>query len=58
MEKKKDYYDVVTVVERVASNSTSAVGIDLSESPVRLQGMNRAAETGIPVATDKVMRIS
>jgi signal transduction histidine kinase/CheY-like chemotaxis protein len=58
LEKQKDSYDVVTMVERVAANSSSAEGIDLSESPVRLQGMNRAAETGVPVATDKVMRIS
>lgn len=58
LEKKKDSYDVVTIVERVAANSTSAAGIDLSESPVRLLGMDRAAETGVPVATDKVMRFT
>lgn len=58
LEINKDRYDVVVYAESLIPNSPNALGMDLSVSLQRYHAMNRAAELGRPVATDKVTRIS
>lgn len=55
---KRDSYDVVIFVESLMAVPTTAIGMDLSVSPERLEKMNKAAEMGVPIATDRVVRIS
>ncbi|MBX3019157.1 MAG: CHASE domain-containing protein [Bdellovibrionaceae bacterium] len=54
----KDDYDVVVYAESLVEQAGNALGMDLSTSLPRYEAMNRAATLGLPVATDKVTRIS
>lgn len=55
---KRDSYDVVVFVESLMAVPTTAIGMDLAVSPERLEKMNLAATLGVPIATDRVIRIS
>ncbi|MBL7545449.1 MAG: CHASE domain-containing protein [Bdellovibrionaceae bacterium] len=54
----KDTYDMVIYIEQIVDSATSAIGFDLSTSKTRADAMTKAADLGIPVATDRVLRIS
>lgn len=58
LREKKESYDIVYFVENLLDMSTSVRGMDLSVSPIRNEAMNRAARSGRPVATDRLIRLS
>lgn len=58
LNERKSFYDVVFYVENIAESTTSAIGMDLSTSDARHEAMTRAAELGLPVATERVRKIS
>ncbi len=52
---KKSELDLVVYVERIQPTSTTVVAMDLSESPARKAAMDKARDTGLPTATDRVV---
>lgn len=55
---KKPFYDIVIYVKSLVGAPRTAVGMDLSFEPIRIESMRRAALTGDPVASDKVNPIT
>lgn len=54
----KDFYDLVHYTKNYIYTSHSAVGNDLSDSPLRSKALALAAETGRPAATTLVQPLS
>lgn len=54
----RPFYDVVLYVESMVDTASTAEGLDLASNSERWTAMERAARTGLPVATDRVQRLS
>lgn len=47
--------DIVMYMERVGTNSATVLGLDMSASPERKEAMDQARDSGLPIASDRVV---